>query len=230
MSESRLHIILIEDEKQIRRFLSTALEAEGMSVFESDTAKQGLIQCATRKPDLVIADLGLPDMDGVQLIRELRSWSQIPVIVLSARTQESEKVAALDAGADDFLTKPFGVAELMARIRAHLRRRQPESAQQESLFCIGDIQIDFSLRTIIRKGEAVHLSPIEYRLLTTLCRHPGKVLTHQQLLKEVWGPGNLENGHYLRIYMANLRQKLEDQPAQPVHFITETGVGYRLVL
>jgi two-component system KDP operon response regulator KdpE len=229
MSDSKIHIVLIEDEKQIRRFLSAALEAEGMNVYEAETGKQGLIVCATRKPDLLIVDLGLPDIDGLEVIRDVRSWSEVPIIVLSARSQEHEKVSALDAGADDYLSKPFGAAELIARIRAHLRRRQPSSTSHEALFQFGDVRVDFSLRTVTRAGEAVHLSPIEYRLLSVLARHVGKVMTHRQLLKEVWGPNNAENSHYLRIYMANLRQKLEQQPAQPQHLLTETGVGYRLL-
>ena len=229
MSESKIHIVLIEDEKQIRRFLSAALEAEGMQVYESETGKQGLITCATRKPDLLIVDLGLPDMDGIAVIRDVRSWSDVPIIVLSARTQEHEKVAALDAGADDYLSKPFGAAELIARIRAHMRRRQPLNALADANFIFGDIVIDFSLRHVTRAGLAVHLSPLEYRLLCVLARNAGKVLTHRQLLKEVWGPNHSESSHYLRIYMANLRQKLEHQPAQPKYFLTETGVGYRLI-
>ncbi|MBC3870704.1 two-component system response regulator KdpE [Undibacterium oligocarboniphilum] len=229
MSDSKIHIVLIEDEKQIRRFLNASLEAEGMEVFESETGKQGMISAATRKPDLVIVDLGLPDMSGLDVIRDIRSWSEVPIIVLSARTQEQEKVAALDAGADDYLSKPFGAAELLARIRAHLRRRQPASAQTESAFEFGDVSVNFSLRTVTKSGNAIHLSPIEYRLLSVLARHAGKVMTHQQLLKEVWGPNHSESSHYLRIYMANLRQKLEDQPAQPQYFLTETGVGYRLI-
>ncbi|MEB0139907.1 MULTISPECIES: two-component system response regulator KdpE [unclassified Undibacterium] len=229
MSESKIHIVLIEDEKQIRRFLSAALEAEGMQVYESETGKQGLITCATRKPDLLIVDLGLPDMDGIAVIRDVRSWSDVPIIVLSARTLEQEKVAALDAGADDYLSKPFGAAELIARIRAHMRRRQPLNALADANFIFGDIVIDFSLRSVTRAGLAVHLSPLEYRLLCVLARNAGKVLTHRQLLKEVWGPNHSESSHYLRIYMANLRQKLEQQPAQPKYFLTETGVGYRLI-
>ncbi|MFZ6846938.1 two-component system response regulator KdpE [Undibacterium sp. RuRC25W] len=229
MSDSKIHIVLIEDEKQIRRFLTAALEAEDMVVYESETGKQGLITCATRKPDLLIIDLGLPDMNGLDVIRDVRSWSEVPMIVLSARTQEHEKVAALDAGADDYLSKPFGAAELIARIRAHLRRRQPSNAQADSIFQFGEVSINFGLRTVTRGEEAVHLSPLEYRLLTVLARNAGKVMTHQQLLKEVWGPNHSESSHYLRIYMANLRQKLEREPAQPKYFITETGVGYRLV-
>lgn len=229
MSDTKIHIILVEDDKQIRRFLSASLEAEGMEVFESETGKQGMISAATRKPDLLIVDLGLPDISGLEVIRDIRSWSDVPIIVLSARTQEFEKVAALDAGADDYLSKPFGAAELLARIRAHLRRRQTASGQTEAVFEFGDVSINFSLRTVQKAGNAVHLSPIEYRLLSVLARHAGKVMTHQQLLKEVWGPNHSESGHYLRIYMANLRQKLEDVPAQPKYFLTETGVGYRLL-
>lgn len=227
MSENKIHIVLIEDEKQIRRFLSTALEGEQIEVFENDSAKQGLISCATRKPDLVIIDLGLPDLDGLEVIRDLRSWSEVPIIVLSARSNEADKVAALDAGADDYLTKPFGSAELLARIRAHLRRHQPQ--QSSDIFEFGEIVINFSLRTVTKAGQTIHLSPIEYRLLSVLARHAGKVMTHQHLLKQVWGPNHSESSHYLRIYMANLRHKLEDQPAQPRYFITETGVGYRLI-
>jgi two-component system KDP operon response regulator KdpE len=229
MSDAKIHIVLIEDEKQIRRFLTAALEAEGMLVYESENGKQGLITCATRKPDLLIIDLGLPDMNGLEVIRDVRSWSEVPIIVLSARTQENEKVAALDAGADDYLSKPFGAAELVARIRAHLRRRQPTNSQLESTFEFGDVCINFSLRTVTKTGASIHLSPIEYRLLSVLARNAGKVMTHQQLLKEVWGPNHSESSHYLRIYMANLRQKLEAEPAQPKYFLTETGVGYRLV-
>ncbi|MFZ6655715.1 two-component system response regulator KdpE [Undibacterium sp. TJN19] len=229
MSDAKIHIVLIEDEKQIRRFLNTALEAEDMTVFEAETGKQGLIACATRKPDLLIVDLGLPDMSGLDIIREVRSWSEVPILVLSARTQEHEKVAALDAGADDYLSKPFGAAELIARIRAHLRRRQPNTVQADAVFTFGNVSVNFALRTVSRGEQSVHLSPIEYRLLSVLARNAGKVMTHQQLLKEVWGPNHSESSHYLRIYMANLRQKLEQEPAQPKYFLTETGVGYRLV-
>ncbi len=230
MNEAIINLVLIEDEKQIRRFLSTALEHEGMCVHEAETGRQGLIACATRKPEIVIVDLGLPDISGLEVIREIRTWSEVPIIVLSARTQEQEKVAALDAGADDYLTKPFGTAELLARIRAHLRRQQPGSGTQDHLFEFGGICVDFSLRTVTRDKLPVHLSPIEYRLLSVLARNAGKVLTHRQLLQDVWGPNHSESNHYLRIYMANLRQKLEPLPAQPQHFLTETGVGYRLVI
>ncbi|MFZ6758653.1 two-component system response regulator KdpE [Undibacterium sp. Ji50W] len=229
MSDTKIHIVLIEDDKQIRRFLNTVLEAEDMSVFEAENGKQGLIASATRKPDLLIVDLGLPDMSGLDVIRDVRSWTEVPIIVLSARTQEQEKVDALNAGADDYLSKPFGAAELIARIHAHLRRRQPQSTQADAVFNFGDVSLNLALRTVNRAGQSVHLSPIEYRLLSVLARNAGKVLTHQQLLKEVWGPNQSENSHYLRIYMANLRQKLEQEPAQPRHFLTETGVGYRLL-
>lgn len=225
-----IHLVLVEDEKQIRRFLRTALVGEGITVHEAETGKQGLIECAVRKPDIVIVDLGLPDISGLELIREVRSWSDVPIIVLSARTQELDKVGALDAGADDYLSKPFGTAELIARIRAHLRRRQPAGGAVDPVFVFGAVKVDFSLRTVTSNGAPVHLSPIEYRLLSVLARNAGKVLTQRQLLLEVWGPNHSESSHYLRIYMANLRQKLEPIPAQPCHFLTETGVGYRLVV
>jgi two-component system KDP operon response regulator KdpE len=230
VNESNATIVLIEDEKQIRRFVRVSLEAEGMTVHEAETGKQGLVEAATRKPDLVIVDLGLPDTDGLDVIRELRSWTDLPVIVLSARMQEQEKVAALDAGADDYLTKPFGVSELMARIRAHLRRRNQAAASGAPQFSFGGVVIDMSLRQVTRDGALVHLTPIEYRLLTTLVRHAGRVLTHRQLLLDVWGPSHVESHHYLRIYMAHLRQKLERDAAQPEFIVTETGVGYRLVI
>jgi two-component system KDP operon response regulator KdpE len=229
-NETTINLVLVEDEKQIRRFLSTALINEGITVHEAETGRQGLIVCATRKPDIIIVDLGLPDMSGLEVIREVRSWSDAPIIVLSARTQEQEKVSALDAGADDYLAKPFGTAELIARIRAHLRRRQPGTTSTDHLFQFGDVKVDFSLRTVTKNDEGVHLSPLEYRLLSVLARNAGKVLTQRQLLNDVWGPNHSESSHYLRIYMANLRQKLENIPAQPKHFITETGVGYRLVV
>ncbi|WP_175939932.1 two-component system response regulator KdpE [Caballeronia sp. BCC1704] len=229
MSEPSFTVVLIEDEKQIRRFVRVSLEAQQMTVFEAETGQQGLVAAATRKPDLVIVDLGLPDTDGIDVIRELRSWTEVPVIVLSARTQEEEKVAALDAGADDYLTKPFGVSELMARIRAHLRRRNQAAASETHVVSFGDVTVDLALRRVTRNGESVHLTPIEYRLLATLVRDAGRVLTHRHLLREVWGPSHVESPHYLRIYMAHLRQKLERDAAQPEHIVTETGVGYRLV-
>ncbi|HTT09168.1 MAG TPA: two-component system response regulator KdpE [Gammaproteobacteria bacterium] len=227
MSTNHPVVVVVEDERQIRRFVRTALEAEGLSVFESETVKEGLIEAATRKPDLVILDLGLPDGNGLDFIRELRGWSDLPIIVLSARSEEADKIRALDQGADDYLVKPFSVGELLARIRAALRRRAAAGTAGESLFSFGDVEIDQSHRAVRRAGLPVHLTPIEYRLLTTLIRNTGKVLTHRQLLREVWGPSHVDRSHYLRIYMGHLRQKLEAEPARPRHLLTETGVGYR---
>ncbi len=221
-------VLLVEDEPQICRFIKATLEAEGLTVFVATTGQQGLVEAASRQPELLIIDLGLPDLEGVQLIRELRGFSDAPLLVLSARTQEGEKVSALDAGADDYLTKPFGVPELLARIRAHLRRRQSRGNSSELRF--GDNVLDFARRQLTRRGQIVHLTPLEYRLLVALARDAGKVLTHRQLLREVWGPNFSEHPHYLRVYMAHLRQKLEDSPAQPHHLLTETGVGYRLLI
>jgi two-component system, OmpR family, KDP operon response regulator KdpE len=229
MSENAPVVVIVEDEKQIRRFVRSALEAEGCHVFEADTVRQGLTEAGTRKPDLVILDLGLPDRDGVEFIRDLRGWSEIPVIVLSARTGEEDKIAALDAGADDYLTKPFGVGELLARVRAALRRRARMGDGGAAVVEFGEVRVDLANRTVEKSGQAVHLTPIEYRLLTVLVGNGGKVLTHRQLLREVWGPSHVESSHYLRIYMGHLRQKLEADPAQPQHILTETGVGYRFV-
>ena len=229
MAEPQPVALLIEDERQIRRFVRTALEAEGWNVHETDTLRQGLSDAGTRKPDLVILDLGLPDGDGMEFLRDLRGWSKVPVIVLSARVGERDKIEALDAGADDYLTKPFGVGELLARVRAASRRRQEMSTAPGAVFEFGDVKIDLSLRTVHKRGTAVHLTPIEYRLLTMLITNCGKVLTHRQILREVWGPSHSEDDHYVRVYMGHLRQKLEDEPAQPKHILTETAVGYRLV-
>jgi two-component system KDP operon response regulator KdpE len=230
MSEPSPVAVLIEDERQIRRFVRAALESEGWSVHESDTLKQGLVEAATRKPDVVIVDLGLPDGDGVDLIRDLRTWSGVPVIVLSARSDESDKVEALDAGADDYLTKPFGVAELLARVRATVRRRAQPAGSERPAITFGDVEVDLVARTVKRRGELVHLTPIEYRLLALLIANAGRVLTHRQILRDVWGPSHVESPHYVRVYMGHLREKLEDDPAQPKHLITETAVGYRLVV
>jgi two-component system, OmpR family, KDP operon response regulator KdpE len=221
--------ILVEDERQIRRFVRTAMEAEGWSVHETDTLKQGLIDAGTRKPDLIILDLGMPDGDGMDFLRDLRGWSNVPVIVLSARVGEQDKIEALDAGADDYLTKPFGVGELLARVRAASRRRREAGGDLGAIFEFGDVKIDLSLRTVHKDGAPVHLTPIEYRLLNLLIANSGKVLTHRQILREVWGPSHTEDGHYVRVYMGHLRQKLENDPAQPKHILTETAVGYRLV-
>lgn len=226
-----LTALIIEDEAAIRRFVRSALEDEGYRVFEADTVARGLIEAGTRKPDVLVLDLGLPDGDGVSLLLDLRSWSKVPVIVLSARVDEVDKIAALDAGADDYLTKPFGVGELQARVRALQRRRSGDGSESNgSLVRLGEaVTVDLANRSVSRDGEPVHLTQLEYRLLATLLAHRGKVLTHRQLLQEVWGPGYVEHSHYLRIYMAHLRQKLEADPAQPRFLRTETGVGYRLL-
>jgi len=229
MAESLPVAILIEDERQIRRFVRTALEAEGWNVVEAETMRQGLADAGTRKPDLIILDLGLPDGDGMEFLRELRGWSKVPVIVLSARVDEQDKIEALDGGADDYLTKPFGVGELLARVRAASRRHQEAGAAPGAVFEFGDVKIDLSLRTVEKRGAQIHLTPTEYRLLTLLIANAGKVLTHRQILREVWGPSHSADGHYVRVYMGHLRQKLEDDPAQPKHILTETAVGYRLV-
>ena len=230
--------ILIEDEPQIRRFVRTALESEGWQVFETDTVQRGVIEAGTRKPDLLIVDLGLPDGSGLDLIRSVRGWSNVPIVVLSARTEESDKIAALDAGADDYLTKPFGMGELLARVRANLRRPRaatgdeaPSLTQSETehLFSFGEVEVDRVARVVRRNGVDVHLTPTEYRLLTVLMSNAGRVLTHRQLLREVWGPSHADQSHYLRIYMGHLRQKLEVDPSQPKHLLTETAVGYRLL-
>ena len=228
MSEPKNVIVAIEDDPQIRRFLRTGLESHGFQIHEADTGKLGLIEAANRKPDLVILDLGLPDMDGVEVVKKLREWSALPVIVLSARAAETDKVAALDAGADDYLTKPFGLGELLARIRVALRHTSGTAQEKGGVFAVAGLKVDLPHRRVYREGNEVHLTPIEYRLLTTLVKHAGKVITHRQLLKEVWGPGHIERNHYLRVYMAGLRHKLETDPARPRFLLTETGVGYRL--
>nr|WP_153641793.1 MULTISPECIES: two-component system response regulator KdpE [Morganella] len=220
--------MIIEDEKGIRRLLRTALEGDSVRVFEAEDLARGLVEAATRKPDLVILDLGLPDGDGITFVQEFRQWSSVPVLVLSARDSEHDKIAALDAGADDYMTKPFGVGELQARLRV-LMRRYPGSEKNDPVYEFGDICVDIAGRQVRKGGEEVHLTPIEFRLLTILIGHSGKVLTQRQLLNEVWGPNAVEHAHYLRIYMGHLRQKLETDPARPQHFITETGIGYRFV-
>jgi len=229
MTDSARVAVLVEDEVQIRRFLRTALETEGWHVFDAGSIKDGLVEAGTRKPDLVILDLGLPDGDGVDFIREFRSWSSQPIIVLSARVGESDKIAALDAGADDYLTKPFGVGELLARVRAALRRKDSPSNVNSTTFRFGDVEVDLTSRRVTKRGGIIHLTPIEYRLLTIMIANAGRVLTHRHMLREVWGPAYVEHGHYLRVHMVHLRQKLEDDPAQPKHLLTETAVGYRLV-
>ena len=227
MNENLATILIVEDEQAIRRFVRSALEAEGFRVCEADGVQRGLIEAATRKPDLVVLDLGLPDGDGQDFIRDLRLWSPIPVIVLSARVDETDKVKALDAGADDYLIKPFGIGELLARIRVALRRRGQVTDSPSPLVQLGDVCIDLVSRRITRGDEEIHLTPIEFRLLGELLAHPDKVMTHRQLLLAVWGPAFVEHNHYLRIYMGHLRQKLEQDPTLPRYLLTETGVGYR---
>ena len=226
MKENAPVVLVVEDEKQIRRFVRASLEEEGCRVFEAGTLAGGLVEAGERKPDLIMLDLGLPDGNGVDFIRDLRGWSDVPILVLSARSNEKDKVQALDAGADDYLTKPFGVAELRARARA-LLRRQSRTEDASPLFEFGEVRVDLSRRVVTRNGEPVRLTPIEYRLLCVLLASAGKVLTQRHLLREVWGPSSVESTHYLRVYVGHLRHKLEIDPAQPRHFQTETGVGYR---
>lgn len=222
-------LIVVEDEANLRHFIRLALEKEGYQVFEADTLQRGLIEAGTRQPDMVVLDLGLPDGDGSELIRQLRGWSAIPVLVLSARSGESDKVAALDAGADDYLTKPFGAAELLARVRAHLRRSTKQDKDGASIINFGKVSVDLARRHVERAGEALHLTPIEYKLLAYLIANPDVVITHRQLLRSVWGPSHSEDSHYVRVYMGQLRKKIEDDPSQPQHIRTETGIGYRFI-
>jgi two-component system KDP operon response regulator KdpE len=229
-TESRATILIVEDEREIRRFLRSSLSESGFEVVESETLRGGLVEAGTRKPDLVILDLGLPDGDGVDFIREVRAWSNLPIVVLSAREAERDKIGALDAGADDYLTKPFSTGELLARVRAALRRTTSATLDAGSTIRFGMVEVDLARRQVTNNGEGVHLTPIEYRLLTTLLAHEGKVLTHRNLLREVWGPAYIEHNHYLRIYMGHLRHKLEADPTRPRHLLTETGVGYRFVI
>jgi two-component system KDP operon response regulator KdpE len=222
-------ILLIEDDPQIRRFLRASLVTQGYELIEAGTGREGLALAAARVPEVVLLDLGLPDMEGLEVIKQLRAWSGVPIIILSARGQERDKVANLDAGADDYLTKPFGVGELLARIRVALRKSLPaEESQQEPIYSLGKIKVDFERRIVFRGQEEVHLTPIEYKLLAVLLKHRGKVVTHRQLLKEVWGPSYIEQNPYLRIFILNLRRKLEDDPTRPQYLLTEPGVGYRL--
>jgi two-component system KDP operon response regulator KdpE len=230
MSEPAINVVLIEDDKEIRRFVHSALSASGFQVWQAETAERGLIEAATRQPELIILDLGLPDRDGLEVIRDLRAWTGIPILILSARGEETQKVAALDAGADDYLTKPFGVPELLARMRALLRRVIHAGEGDKTLVEFGNLRVDLPRRAVTRSGDAVHLTPIEYRMLTVLIQHAGRVLTHRQLLKEVWGPAHVDRVQYLRVFMAGLRRKLEDEPARPKHLLTVSGVGYRLAL
>ncbi len=222
-------VIVIEDDPQIRRFLRTTLPNHGYRLYEATTGSEGLREAETQKPDIIILDLGLPDLDGLEVIRRLREWTAVPILVLSARGQEHDKVLALDAGADDYVSKPFGIAELLARMRVALRHAaRPGDRSDEAPMAIGEIQIDLVHRRVMLAGSEVHLTPIEYRLLAMLAKHAGKVLTQRQLLTEVWGPPYADQAHYLRVYMAQLRRKLEVDPTQPKYLLTEAGVGYRM--
>ena len=225
--DNKFRILTIEDESNIRRFIKLALETEGYEVFEADGLRRGLIETGTRRPDLVVLDLGLPDGDGLEFIVDLRNWSEIPVIVLSARNSEHDKISALDAGADDYLEKPFGAGELLARVRAQLRRQQ--RSKNEPTIRFGDICIDLVRRLVEKNSEPVHLTPIEYRILTFLTSQADRVVTHRQLLKAVWGPDHIEDMHYIRVHMANLRKKIEKNASMPKYLVTEAGIGYRFV-
>ncbi len=228
MSTNRPRVLLIEDEPQMRRFLRASLDGNGFELIEASTAAEGRSMAASYAPELVLLDLGLPDGDGVSLARELRGWARMPIIVISAQGREANKVEALDAGADDYLTKPFGVNELLARMRVALRHAAAAGGTPSPVFDFGDVRLDLQKRLVSRAGAEVHLTPNEYRLFAVLAQHAGKVLTHSHLLKEVWGPGCSQQTHYLRVYMAQLRQKLEADPARPKLLLTEPGVGYRL--
>ena len=229
MSETGPIILLIEDEVPMRRFLRAALASESYRLVEAATARDGLAEAASRNPDLILLDLGLPDADGIEVTRRLREWNTRPIIVLSARGQERDKIAALDAGADDYVSKPFGVGELLARMRVALRHAAIGTQDAgEPVFSVGELSVDLVRRHVQIAGREVHLTPIEYRLLTTLIRHAGKVMTHNQLLTDVWGPNQADQAHYLRVYAAQLRRKLEADPARPRYLLTEPGVGYRL--
>jgi two-component system KDP operon response regulator KdpE len=222
--------LLIEDELPIRRFLRPAIDAAGWRLIEAVSGQDGVLQASQSGPDVVILDLGLPDIDGIEVVRRIREWSQLPIIILSARGQEKDKIAALDAGADDYVQKPFNVGELVARIRVALRHAASLAhPSADATIVAGDITIDLRRRVVTKSGQDVHLTPLEYKLLTTLARHAGMVMTHRQLLREVWGPGHAEDSTYLRMFVRQLRQKLEHDPTQPKHLLTEVGVGYRLV-
>lgn len=220
-------VLLVEDEKEIRRFIRQALEGDGCQVREAGTMAQGINDATSHKPHLIILDLGLPDGDGVEFVRRLRSWSNIPVLVLSARSAEQSKIAVLDAGADDYLTKPFSAGELLARVRASIRRSRSGNMLESPLVQFGNVEVDLARHTVSKNGQPVRLTAIEYKLLSVLLANAGRVMTHRHLLREVWGASHIESTHYLRIYVAHLRQKLEDDATQPAHFQTEIGIGYR---
>jgi two-component system KDP operon response regulator KdpE len=227
MSEG-LQILVVDDEVQIRRFLKLSLETQGYQVAECATGQDALAQATRRRPDLILLDLGLPDMEGMVVLARLREWTQTPVIILSVRAADQDKIAALDAGANDYLTKPFSIEELLARVRVALRHPQPEA--EVTIFRSGHLQVDLARRWVTVQGQPVKLTPTEYALLRLLVQHAGRVLTHRQLLCEVWGPEAVTETHYLRVYFAQLRQKLEADPARPAFILTEPGVGYRLTL
>jgi two-component system KDP operon response regulator KdpE len=228
MSDANPLILIIEDEPEIRRFLRVSLTNNGYQLLEAAKGQEGLDLAAEKKPSLIILDLGLPDMDGTEVASKIRQWSQVPIIILSARDQEGDKVKALEIGADDYLTKPFGVFELMARIKVALKHAtQAKIEHQDPIFAAGRIRVDMAKRLVTVDGSEVHLTPNEYNLLHILIQNPGKLITQQHLLREVWGPGYAKEGHYLRVYMAQLRRKLEEDPANPKHLITEPGLGYR---
>lgn len=220
-------VLVVEDDPEIRRFIRVALTSEGHDVAEASDVERAIVEAGLRAPDLVVLDLGLPDADGVAFVRHFRTWASAPVLVLSARSGETDKVRALDAGADDYLVKPFGSAEFLARTRAHLRRRQQHAGGDEAVLRFGELEVDRARRRVTRSGELVHLTPIEYRLLAVLIRHPDRVLTHRWLLQELWGPAHAEQTHYVRVHMANLRKKVEPDPSRPRWLLTETGIGYR---
>jgi len=228
MSQPRPTILVIDDEPQIRRFLRATLSTQEFLLLEAETAQDGLREAVSNPPDVVLLDLGLPDLDGMEVIRRLRQWTRVPIIILSARGQESDKVAALDLGADDYLTKPFGVPELMARIRVALRHGARTDGDAEPVFVSGELRVDLVKRDVTLGGSEIRLTPIEFKLLALLVKHAGKVVTQGQILKEVWGPGHDDQSHYLRVFVHQLRQKLEPMPAKPKFLITEAGVGYRL--
>jgi two-component system KDP operon response regulator KdpE len=229
LSDTPWVVLAVEDEAPIRRFLKAALEAQGFKLLEATTGQQALAMAASHNPDIILLDLGLPDLDGLEVIKRIREWSHTPIIVISARGKDTEKVAGLDAGADDYLTKPFSVEELAARLRVVIRRLiQSRGGKDEPVFSSGELRVDLARRMVWLGGEEIHLTPIEFKLLAALVRHRGKVLTHGQLLKEVWGHASQEQAHYLRNYIHTLRHKLEADPARPVYLQTEPGVGYRL--
>jgi two-component system, OmpR family, KDP operon response regulator KdpE len=227
MTEHHPVILVVDDEAAVRRFLCVSLSASGYQCMEAENAELALALTAAQRPDLILLDLGLPDRSGIEVTRRVREWSRTPIIVISARGQETDKIEALDTGADDYLTKPFGVGELLARIRVALRHAA-KTEEGESVFSVGELEVDLGRRRVTLAGRDVHLTPIQHKLLTVLVKHAGRVLTHRQLLREVWGPNSGEQTQYLRVYMGQLRHKLEKDPSRPIYFVTEPGVGYRL--